>query len=158
MDRNVAELFGRLQKIVVNGSLVPFQGTEPMQAIGLKHDEFLALGEAGLLNSGNKSKLASDGDEIYFFLHGRRKVVRAHMQGAERYGLNLDGHLLTTAGEQLVAVGDFSHDEAVLNSILVWIEHLMPTKASLFIADVPAGRTADTEGLQWAELPRRKLR
>lgn len=156
LDRETAEAFAKLQKVVVDGLAVPQQTTEAdhiLQRVGLNHTAMLMLNDAGLVSASAQSTRRKEGEVVTLVCTGHQRVILAQSLDNSKMTLNLKVHLLTPAGRQLSRIAETEPDEAVFEGLVELVRKELPN-IPLYVAELPFTDWEGTIGeLNWELIP-----
>jgi len=162
LDPKAAQAFSRILPIVIDGNAVPRlvgeDSNHPLPLSGLFHSDMVLLNDAGLVSSSIATSLQVRGtadQNGYLHLNGFRQVLRlSPIEG--RMHLDLNVHLLTTAGTELVRVAEAKPHSEIYEKLITWIRPAgLKTKIALSVAELQSshwdGNFKDKE-LVWRSL------
>jgi len=150
LDREAATAFGRLQKFLINGKLVPGSSlADTLKAFGLDHSTLLMLDDAGLVNASAHSKYVPKGATLFFICSGHERLLMAHREDGASITPTLNVHLLTPAGEQLARIAESEPDEAAFTALASWLRQQL-AGAELQMAKLPSREwSGPIDELEW---------
>jgi hypothetical protein len=155
LDREVAESFGRLQKVVIDNSFVPAQSPNKdhiLNRVGVSHSMMLALGDAGLVNAAAQSRRTYESEQILFSVGGHGKVLAVRRKDGSKFTVSLEIHLLAPAGCELAQIAEFTEDNDAFAWLVKWLRPQLGG-ADLFVASLPSRNwTGPVAQLTWKEL------
>lgn len=141
LDREAASAFGLLQKVVINGTLVPQQSSDKnhvLNMVGLNHATMLMLEDAGLVYSSAQSESRLDGDALQFIASGHGRVLLAQRVDRSNITAKLQVHLLTPAGRQLARIAECEPDESAFLGFGSWLRSQLGSEVTIQYATLPS--------------------
>jgi len=157
LDREVAEAFARVQTILVDGFYIPQQrpGTERiLHSAELNHELLLTLDDAGLVNAKAQSGATRDPRRVHVFrLSGYKRIVLVRRKDGAEFGLpQINVHVLTRAGRDLVRVADVAPDPTNLELLIEWLYDSAGRPEEVLTALLPHNDwTGSLDDLRWQE-------
>ena len=140
LDREAATAFGLLQKVVLDGSMVPQQAPTKdhfLIELGLNHSTMLLLDDAGLVNAGSQSQHIREGIAHDFRLTGHNRIVLIKKADDSSFQIKLQVHLLMPAGKQLARIADCVPDSTASDKMVAWLRS-NAGDAELYSANLPS--------------------
>ncbi|MBP6214308.1 MAG: DUF2806 domain-containing protein [Pyrinomonadaceae bacterium] len=152
LDHDAAKAFGRLQNVLIDGTMVPQQGplTKSIyEHAGIRHSDMLLLDDAGLVNASAQSKFTATGASVFISLTNHLRLIAGIKKAEPDVSLDLPVHLLTPAGVALASISDFPVEIAVFNLLKEWVRSNVK-HATFIIAKVPfRGWVGNPDELVW---------